>query len=86
MALHVEPDRVGDERVQRLARGRPCRHAVVQELRHAGGYVFTGGMEADQAPVTVAADGAVASGTYRPAVAAGRCARLRACPRTSRSR
>jgi hypothetical protein len=39
-------------------------HAVVQELRDAGVYVFTGGMEEVEAPVTVAADGSVTGGTY----------------------
>jgi hypothetical protein len=39
-------------------------HAVVQELRDAGVYVFTGGMEEDEDPVTVAADGSVTGGTY----------------------
>lgn len=39
-------------------------HAVVQELRDAGAYVFSGGMEEDEAPVTVAADGSV-TGSFR---------------------
>jgi hypothetical protein len=43
--------------------GRAAR-AVIQELRDAGVYVFTGGMEEDEPPVTVAADGSITGGHF----------------------
>jgi hypothetical protein len=39
-------------------------HAVIREAKAAGVYVFGGGINANVAPLLVAADGAVASETY----------------------
>ncbi|NNU42555.1 YciI family protein [Ramlibacter montanisoli] len=38
--------------------------AVIREAKHAGAYVFGGGINADVEPLMVAADGGVAHGTY----------------------
>ena len=39
-------------------------HAVVQEAKDAGVYVFAGGIDEDVQPVMVAGDGTVTHGTY----------------------
>jgi hypothetical protein len=39
-------------------------HAVVQEAKDAGVWVFGGGIDEDVPPVMVAADGTVTEGTY----------------------
>ena len=39
-------------------------HAVVEEAKAAGVYVFSGGIAEDVPPVVVAADGTVTDGTY----------------------
>ncbi len=39
-------------------------HAVIREAKHAGVYVFGGGINEDVAPMMVAADGSVTSETY----------------------
>ncbi|MFO1337180.1 MAG: YciI family protein [Burkholderiaceae bacterium] len=39
-------------------------HAVIQEAKVAGVYVFGGGIDEGVAPVKVSADGSVAEGTY----------------------
>ena len=39
-------------------------HAVLDEMRAAGVYVFGGGIDESVAPVLVAGDGAVTGGTY----------------------
>ena len=39
-------------------------HAVIREAKDAGVYVFGGGINADVAPLLVAADGAVTNETY----------------------
>jgi hypothetical protein len=39
-------------------------HAVIQEAKDAGVYLFTGGLDEDVEPVMVAGDGAVTAGTY----------------------
>ena len=39
-------------------------HAIIQEAKDAGVYVFGGGIDASVAPVMVAGDGAVTDGTY----------------------
>ncbi len=39
-------------------------HAVIEELKAAGAYVFGGGIDDSVAPVRVAADGAASEGTY----------------------
>ena len=39
-------------------------HAVIREAKHAGVYVFGGGINVDVAPLMVAADGTATKGTY----------------------
>jgi len=39
-------------------------HAVVQEAKNAGVFVFSGGLNDDVAPVVVAVDGTVTDGSY----------------------
>jgi hypothetical protein len=39
-------------------------HAVIEEAKAAGVYVFGGGIDEDVAPVLVAGDGTVTEGTY----------------------
>jgi hypothetical protein len=39
-------------------------HAVIEEAKAAGIYVFGGGIDEDVAPVLVSVDGTVAEGTY----------------------
>jgi hypothetical protein len=39
-------------------------HAVVQEAMDAGVFVFAGGLDEDEDPVTVSGDGTVTTGTY----------------------
>ncbi|WP_213815484.1 YciI family protein [Glaciihabitans sp. dw_435] len=39
-------------------------HAVIQQLKDAGVYVFGGGINEDVAPVLVTADGSVSADTY----------------------
>jgi hypothetical protein len=39
-------------------------HAVIQEAKDAGVYLFTGGLDEDVEPVMVAGDGTVTAGTY----------------------
>lgn len=39
-------------------------HAVAQEAKDAGVFVFAGGLDEDVDPVTVAGDGTVTAGTY----------------------
>ncbi len=39
-------------------------HAVIQEAKAAGVYLFSGGLDEDVAPVLVAGDGTVTDGTY----------------------
>jgi hypothetical protein len=41
-------------------------HAVVQEAKDAGVWVFGGGIDEDVPPVRVSADGTVTDGTYDP--------------------
>ena len=41
-------------------------HAVVQEAKDAGVWVFGGGIDEDIPPVMVAGDGTVTEGTYPP--------------------
>jgi hypothetical protein len=44
-------------------------HAVIEEAKAAGVYVFGGGIDEDVAPVTVAADGTVTEGASSPQTA-----------------
>jgi hypothetical protein len=39
-------------------------HAVIQEAKDAGVYIFAGGLDEDVDPVMVAGDGTVTAGTY----------------------
>lgn len=39
-------------------------HAVIEDAKRAGVYVFGGGLDEDVAPVIVAADGTITEGTY----------------------
>lgn len=39
-------------------------HAVLREAKHAGVYVFGGGINEDVAPLMIAADGSATRGTY----------------------
>ena len=39
-------------------------HAVIQEAKDAGVYIFAGGLAEDVDPVTVAGDGTATAGTY----------------------
>jgi hypothetical protein len=39
-------------------------HAVIQEAKDAGVYLFAGGLDEDVEPVMVAGDGTVSAGTY----------------------
>jgi hypothetical protein len=39
-------------------------HAVIQEAKDAGVYLFSGGLDESVAPVLVAGDGTVTNGTY----------------------
>jgi hypothetical protein len=39
-------------------------HAVIQEAKDAGAYIFAGGLDEDVDPVMVAGDGTVTAGTY----------------------
>src|SRR5438132_10625658 len=39
-------------------------HAVIREAKHAGAYVFGGGINEHVAPVMIAADGTVTNDTY----------------------
>ncbi|BDZ49347.1 hypothetical protein GCM10025867_15880 [Frondihabitans sucicola] len=52
---------VSDEELPAVA---DAAHAVLEEAKAAGVYVFGGGIDEQTAPVLVAADGAVSSETY----------------------
>jgi hypothetical protein len=39
-------------------------HAVVREIKDAGAYIFSGGLDEEVDPVTVTADGTVSTDTY----------------------
>jgi hypothetical protein len=54
-------DHVPDEDQPEAAR---AAHAVIDEAKGAGAYVFAGGLDEDVEPVMVAADGTVTAGTY----------------------
>jgi hypothetical protein len=53
--------RVTDEELPEVAE---AAHAVVQEIKDAGAYVFAGGIDEDVEPVMVTGDGTVTAGTY----------------------
>ena len=52
---------VPEEEMPEVAR---AAHAVVQEAKDAGVFIFGGGLEEAVAPVMVAGDGTVTAGTY----------------------
>jgi hypothetical protein len=52
---------VSEEELPEVSR---ASHAVVQEAKDAGVFVFAGGLDEDIEPVMVAGDGTVAAGTY----------------------
>lgn len=52
---------VPEEELPDVAR---AAHAVIQEAKNAGVYVFGGGLDEGVAPVMVAGDGTVTEGTY----------------------
>ncbi len=54
-------DHIPDEEMPEVAR---AAHAVIDEAKDAGVYLFTGGLEEDVEPVMVAGDGTVTAGTY----------------------
>jgi len=39
-------------------------HAVVREIKEAGAYIFSGGLDEEVGPVMVTGDGTVSTGTY----------------------
>jgi hypothetical protein len=54
-------DDIPDEDEPEVAR---AAHAVIDEAKDAGVYLFAGGLDEDVAPVMVAGDGTVTAGTY----------------------
>lgn len=54
-----------DVPAEEMAAVSAASHAVIREAKAAGVYVFGGGINAEVAPVMVAADGGCTSGTYR---------------------
>jgi hypothetical protein len=54
-------DHIPDEDEPEVAR---AAHAVIDEAKDAGVYLFAGGLDEDVEPVMVADDGTVATGTY----------------------
>ena len=54
-------DHIPDEEMPEVAR---AAHAVIDEAKDAGVYLFTGGLEEDVEPVMVSGDGTVTAGTY----------------------
>jgi hypothetical protein len=53
-----------DVPTEEMAAVGQAAHAVIREAKHAGVYVFGGGINEGVAPVMVAADGAVTHETY----------------------
>jgi hypothetical protein len=54
-------DHIPEEEMPEVAR---AAHAVIDEAKDAGVYLFTGGLDEDVEPVMVAGDGTVTAGTY----------------------
>ena len=54
-------DHIPDEDEPEVAR---AAHAVIDEAKDAGVYLFAGGLDEDVEPVMVAGDGTVVTGTY----------------------
>ena len=54
-------DHIPDEDEPEVAR---AAHAVIQEAKDAGVFVFAGGLDDDVEPVVVAGDGTVTDGSY----------------------
>jgi hypothetical protein len=55
--MHHIPDEEGPNVAE-------AAHAVIEEAKGAGVYIFTGGLDEDVDPVLVAGDGTVTAGTY----------------------
>lgn len=53
-----------DVLAEEMAAVSEASHAVIREAKEAGVYVFGGGINADVAPLMVAANGTVRNGTY----------------------
>jgi hypothetical protein len=54
-------DHIPDEEEPDVAK---AAHAVIQEAKDAGAYIFAGGLDEDVDPVMVTGDGTVTAGTY----------------------
>jgi hypothetical protein len=54
-------DHIPEEQMPDVAE---AAHAVIQEAKNAGVYIFTGGLDEDVDPVTVAGDGTVTAGPH----------------------
>ena len=54
-------DHIPEEEIPDVSR---AAHAVVQEAKDAGVFVFAGGLDEDVDPVMVAGDGTITSGSY----------------------
>jgi hypothetical protein len=54
-------DHIPDEEEPDVAK---ASHAVIQEAKDAGAYIFAGGLDEDVDPVMVTGDGTVTAGTY----------------------
>ena len=54
-----------------LARASVDSHAVIEELKAAGAYVFGGGIDESVAPVRVSADGSISSELYPGSLTGG---------------
>jgi hypothetical protein len=54
-------DHIPEEEMPEVAR---AAHAVIDEAKDAGVYLFTGGLEEDVEPLMVAGDGTVSADTY----------------------
>jgi hypothetical protein len=61
-------DHIPEEQMPDVA---DAAHAVIQEAKDAGVYLFTGGLDEDVGPVTVAGDGTVTAGSYPETTALG---------------
>ena len=54
-------DHIPEEEMPEVA---GAAHAVIDEAKDAGVYIFTGGLEEDVEPVMVSGDGSVSAGAY----------------------
>ena len=58
------PGRAMDVPAEEMPAVSEAAHRVIREAKHAGVYVFGGGINEDAAPLMVAADGTVTNETY----------------------